>query len=35
MRPEDLGLAASDLTLNKGYRSLHKVKKAFSFNRLE
>lgn len=34
MRPDDLGLAPSDLSVNRSYaRSLHKVKKAFSFNK--
>lgn len=34
MRPDDLGLAPGDLSVgNKTYRSLHKVKKAFSFNK--
>ncbi len=33
MRPDDLGLAPSDLAVNKTYRSLHRVKKAFSFNK--
>ncbi len=37
MRPDDLGLAPSDLLVTGGvgraYRSLHRVKKAFSFNR--
>ncbi len=33
MRPDDLGLATSDLAVNKAYKSLHRVKKAFSFNK--
>ncbi len=33
MRPDDLGLATSDLAVNRTYKSLHRVKKAFSFNR--
>ena len=33
MHADDLGLVSSDLNVNKNYRSLHKVKKVFSFNK--
>lgn len=33
MLPSELSLASSDLTVNRGYRSLNRVKKAFSFSR--
>jgi hypothetical protein len=33
MRPDDLGLSNSDLSVNRNYRNMYKVKKVFSFNR--